>query len=95
MKKMFTWITDSNRPKHLMAGLFVMAIMIAVALFANDFCEEAFTVYTILAFFGVFIAMCVVEFTQHFLCKASKWDWLDVLAGCLLPLLFTLLIILV
>ena len=95
MKKIFSWITESNRLKHLMAGVAIMALMMAVALFANDIFEYKFNVFVILAFFGVFFSMLAVEFTQHFLCKVGKFDWLDILAGCLIPLLFTLLIILV
>lgn len=101
--KIFNWLRESNRLSHLKVGL---AIWIVVMLFGcailsmfeevTDFKlmqAQAITVTcALLADLSVFIVMCAVEYVQ----KSSGigiWDWLDILAGILIPLIITFFIV--
>lgn len=103
MKKLFSWLLVSNRLKHLKAGAiificFLMFLCVATSIAAHasgmEF-NDAYSllsaaVYSVTTLLSTLVAMCSVEYIQTtFQCK---WDWLDVLAGCLVPLVFTVII---
>ena len=87
LSNLFEWLKISNRPKHLKAGIIIFIIWIGSVLLL--------TTMTILqaALTGaicVFVAMCAVEYIQKSI--GGKWDWLDILAGILLPIIVVLII---
>ena len=90
LSNLFEWLKISNRPKHLKAGIIIFIIWIGSVLLL--------TTMTILqaALTGaicVFVAMCAVEYIQKSI--GGKWDWLDILAGILLPIIVVLIIYLI
>lgn len=99
--KVFDWLKESNRLSHLKVGF---AIWIVVMLFGCSIlsmfeevtnfelmqAQAITTTCALLADLSVFIAMCSVEYTQK-LC-GNKFDWLDVSAGCLAPVIITVAI---
>lgn len=105
MNKLFSWLLVSNRLKHLKAGAiificFLLFLCVATSIAAhvsgiefNDaYSLLSASVYSVFSFLATLVAMCSVEYVQTtFQCK---WDWLDVLAGSLVPLLFTVVILL-
>lgn len=84
---LFGWLKVSNRPKHLKAGtvIFILWIVCTMILTNMTMLQSAFT-----GLVCVFVAMCSVEYIQK--TSGSKWDWLDVLAGILVPGILTLLL---
>lgn len=97
--KVFDWLKESNRMSHLKVGFAIWVVAMFFACSILSMFEEVTnfelmqaqaitTTCALLADFSVFIAMCSVEYTQK-LC-GNKFDWLDVLAGCLIPIILTL-----
>ena len=83
------WITESNRPKHILAGVVIYALWMLVPSLRGD----DMSIAALRALCVVVIAMMAVEYGQK--TCGSKFDWLDVLAGCLVPLLATLILLIV
>lgn len=86
IKKYLGWLKDSNRPKHMKAGMLVFIAMLVFCFFPLDiaFCKSA-----IVALATTAIAAVVVEYIQK---KCGFiFDWLDALATVLLPGLITML----
>lgn len=98
--KLFDWLKVSNRMKHLKAGALIFIAMLIFQAIANAVITsisgiEANDTYlmlqvlviSIVALVTTFIAMCSVEYIQK--SSGYYWDWLDVLAGCLLGIVYT------
>ena len=83
---LFEWLKISNRSKHVKAGIIIFIIWITVVqtLTSMSILQTVFT-----GTCCVFVAMCSVEYIQK--TSGSKWDWLDVLAGILVPGILTLI----
>ena len=80
---MCMWLTESNRPKHLKVG--VLAYATCMIFFYIGYSELIFSsCFSTLIVAGLMMA---VEYGQK--TCGSKFDWLDVLAGCLVPLVLT------
>lgn len=104
MNKLINWLKESNRLKHLKVGviMFIGLFMIQYVgitiienvtnIVVNDNYYDWFLLFvSINSLITVFIAMCSVEYIQTtFKCK---WNWLDVLAGCLIAILFTIIML--
>ena len=87
LSNLFEWLKISNRPKHLKAGIIIFIIWIgSVLLLTTMTILQAALTGTIC----VFVAMCAVEYIQKSI--GGKWDWLDILAGILLPIIVVLII---
>lgn len=87
LSNLFEWLKISNRPKHLKAGIIIFIIWIgSVLLLTTMTILQATLTGTIC----VFVAMCAVEYIQKSI--GGKWDWLDILAGILLPIIVVLII---
>lgn len=80
MKKLYSWLLTSNRLKHLYVGsvLWVLWVLLGAAMSLSGI-QIAIT-----GFVMVYIAMCSVEFKDK--AYGGAWDWLDILAGVLVPL---------
>lgn len=106
MNKLIDWLKESNRLKHLKVGviMFIGLIIIQYIEFiimkntSHIVFNELFNKMQLVSQFinsliTVFIAMCSVEYIQTtFKCK---WDWLDVLAGCLVGILMTIILLII
>ena len=103
-KKNFGWLKESNRPLHMQAGFACFALTLLVIMFGMTFAEgnliieetlanRLLVVHTLIADWTVFLAMCTCEFVQSR--AGGKWDWLDVLAGMVPPIIITLVIMLI
>ena len=80
---MCMWLTESNRSKHLKVG--VLAYATCMIFFYIGYSELIFSsCFSTLVVAGLMMA---VEYGQK--TCGSKFDWLDVLAGCLVPLVLT------
>lgn len=84
---LFGWLKVSNRPKHLKVGLviFVLWVVCTMILTNMTMLQSAFT-----GLVCVLVAMCSVEYIQKI--YGGKWDWLDILAGILVPGIITFLL---
>ena len=90
LSNLFEWLKISNRPKHLKAGIIIFIIWIgSVLLLTTMTILQATLTGTIC----VFVAMCAVEYIQKSI--GGEWDWLDILAGVLLPIIVVLIIYLI
>ena len=87
LSNLFEWLKISNRPKLVKASCFIFVFwIIAVQLLtAISTLQAAFT-----GVVCVFIVMCTAEYIQK--SSGSVWDWLDVLAGIIVPVLFTVVL---
>lgn len=100
--KIFSWLKESNRLSHMYVGFAIYAVLMLLAIGVLS-CFEQVTDFTgiqgtaivftctFLCVMSVFIAMCAVEYVQK-VSGVGKWDWLDVLAGMLVPVLLTVII---
>lgn len=101
--KIFSWLKESNRLYHFWIGFAIWVVMMLLSVGCLS-CFDALIGIThmqgmaialtcaLICDAAVFIAMCAVEYLQ----KAyglSKWDWLDVLSGCLSPIAVSLLVL--
>ncbi|MDM8232333.1 hypothetical protein QUW56_02825 [Phocaeicola barnesiae] len=98
---MLGWLKESNRMLHLKAGfiLFVACIImqgfvISMYNIRIDFTQEqsdaVMVTMSVASFLCVFFSMCSVEYIQK--AAGGRWDWLDVLAGSVAPVLLTVVI---
>lgn len=83
---MINWLVSSNRQKHLLIGL---AIFFAT-LFKGVIDGTTIVNNAILGSFITLTNMLSVEYGQK--TCGSKFDWLDVLAGTLIPFVLTIII---
>lgn len=101
--KMFGWMKVSNRPKHMKAGCFIFVASITLFLliatliigpmladYSYAGSNRLFVLAMVQACIVVTVAMCAVEYIQKLM--GGKWDWLDIVAGCMIPILVTLLV---
>jgi hypothetical protein len=103
--KFFDWLKESNRLSHLKVGFAIWIVVMLIGCSMLSMFEEvtdfelmqaqAITITcSLLADLTVFISMCAVEYVQ----KSSgigKFDWLDILAGMITPLIITIVIVII
>lgn len=103
--KFLNWLKESNRLSHLKVGFAIWIVVMLIGCSMLSMFEEvtdfelmqaqAITITcSLLADLTVFISMCAVEYVQ----KSSgigKFDWLDILAGMIIPFLTTVVIIII
>lgn len=101
---MLGWLKESNRMLHLKAGfiLFVACIImqgfvISMYNIRIDFTQEqsdaVMVTMSVASFLCVFFSMCSVEYIQK--SDDGRWDWLDVLAGSVAPVLITVVMVII
>lgn len=75
--KFKTWFFESNHHKHCLVGWLILASMFGIALIFGINMIPAGAMASI----TTFLCMCAVEYKDK--AKGGKFDWQDVLAGCL------------
>lgn len=89
IKKYLGWLKDSNRPKHMKAGMLVFIAMLAVCLTLGVGLSPS----TVIAFVATVIVAVAVDYKDKL--YGNTFDWLDVLATVLLPGLIAVISILI
>lgn len=89
IKKYLGWLKDSNRPKHMKAGILVFIVMLAVCLTLGVGLSPS----TVIAFVSTVIVAVAVDYKDKL--YGNTFDWLDVLATVLLPGLIAVISILI
>ena len=89
IKKYLGWLKDSNRPKHMKAGILVFIVMLAVCLTLGVGLSPS----TVIAFVATVIVAVAVDYKDKL--YGNTLDWLDVLATVLLPGLIAVISILI
>lgn len=100
--KVFNWLKESNRLLHLKAGFMIWVILTMLSIGCLVFFDSLSDITqpqvmaiaitcSIISVAAVFISMCSVEYIQKQ--SGGKWDWLDILARCLLPVFITLILV--
>mgnify|MGYP001236277585 CR=1 FL=1 len=89
IKKYLGWLKDSNRPKHMKAGILVFIVMLAVCLTLGVGLSPS----TVIAFVATVIVAVAVDYKDKL--YGNTFDWLDVLATVLLPGLIAVISILI
>ncbi len=89
IKKYLGWLKDSNRPKHMKAGILVFIVMLAVCLTLGVGLSPS----TVIAFVATVIVAVAVDYKDKL--YGNVFDWLDVLATVLLPGLIAVISILI
>lgn len=79
----------SNRWKHLIAGGLIYADMFSLCLVLN----VQYLKGTIIALVATFITACAVEYKDKL--WGGKFDWLDVVATILVPVIISAIILLI
>lgn len=105
VEKVFGWMKESNRPTHMRAGnsIFVAGLIVFTFIgilllypmiqdYSYEDSSRLFVMVMIQVCVMVFVAMCAVEYIQERM--GYKWDWLDIAAGCLVPVCITVFTIL-
>lgn len=87
IKKYLGWLKDSNRPKHMKAGMLVFIAMLAVCLTLG----VGLIPSTVIAFVATVIVAVAVDYKDKL--YGNTFDWLDVLATVLLPVVITLAVL--
>ena len=87
--KYLGWLKDSNRPKHMKAGILVFIVMLAVCLPLGVGLSRS----TVIAFVATVIVAVAVDYKDKL--YGNTFDWLDVLATVLLPGLIAVISILI
>lgn len=79
MSRFYYWLLESNHWKHLFSGLLIFGLWyVAFSLIGMDSVLSGTS-----GLVCVLVAMCSVEYAQK--SAGGKWDWSDILAGCLFP----------
>ena len=87
IKKYLGWLKDSNRPKHMKAGMLVFIAMLAVCLTLG----VGLIPSTVIAFVATVIVAVAVDYKDKL--YGNTFDWLDVLATVLFPVVITLVVL--
>ena len=87
IKKYLGWLKDSNRPKHMKAGMLVFIAMLAVCLTLG----VGLIPSTVIAFVATVIVAVAVDYKDKV--YGNTFDWLDVLATVLAPGVITLVVL--
>ena len=86
IEKYLGWLKDSNRPKHMKAGMLVFLAMLAVCLILGvDLASSA-----VISFFATCIVAVAVDYKDKL--YGNIFDWLDVLATVLTPGVITIVV---
>lgn len=85
--KYLGWLKDSNRPKHMKAGMLVFIAMLAACLTLG----VGLIPSTVIAFVATVIVAVAVDYKDKL--YGNTFDWLDVLATVLLPVVITLVVL--
>lgn len=89
LEKLFGWLKDSNRPKHIKYGLAIFIAMLATCLALG----VTFARSAIVAFAATAIVAVAVDYKDHL--WGGRFDWLDVIATVILPGVITVGLILI
>ena len=81
---------ESNRSKHVKAGIAIYIVMIMSQLFVGISYDSMWP-YSIVA--TIAVAMASVEYIQKSI--GGKFDYLDILAGCIIPVALSLILMIV
>lgn len=87
INKYLGWLKESNRPKHMKAGILVFIAMLAVCLTLG----VGLIPSTVIAFVATVIVAVAVDYKDKL--YGNTFDWLDVLATVLLPVVITLVVL--
>lgn len=87
IKKYLGWLKDSNRPKHMKAGILVFIAMLAVCLTLG----VGLILSTVIAFVATVIVAVAVDYKDKL--YGNVFDWLDVAATVLSPGVITIAIL--
>lgn len=79
IKKYLGWLKDSNRPKHMKAGILVFIVMLAVCLTLGVGLSPS----TVIAFVATVIVAVAVDYKDKL--YGNTFDWLDVVATVIVP----------
>lgn len=79
----------SNRGKHLIAGALIYAVVLSLCLVLN----VQYLKGTIIALIATLIAACAVEYKDK--SWGGKFDWLDIVATILVPVLVSIILFIV
>ena len=79
----------SNRWKHLIAGGLIYAVVLSLCFVLN----VQYLKGTIIALVATFITACAVEYKDKL--WGGKFDWLDVVATILVPVIISAIILLI
>ena len=79
IKKYLGWLKDSNRPKHMKAGMLVFIAMLAVCLTLG----VGLIPSTVIAFVSTVIVAVAVDYKDKL--YGNVFDWLDVAATVIVP----------
>lgn len=85
LEKLFGWLKESNRPKHIKYGLAVFIAMLATCLVLGVTSTRS----TVISFAATAIVAVAVDYKDHL--WGGRFDWLDVLATILLPGMITVI----
>ena len=85
IEKHLGWLKDSNRPKHMKAGMLVFLAMLAVCLMLGVGLSPA----ALISFLATLIVAVAVDYKDKL--YGNRFDWLDVAATVLLPGVITIL----
>lgn len=79
LEKLFGWLKESNRPKHIKYGLAVFIAMLATCLVLSVTLPRS----AMIAFVATAIVAVAVDYKDYL--WGGRFDWLDVVATVLLP----------
>lgn len=79
IKKYLGWLKDSNRPKHMKAGILVFIVMLAVCLTLGVGLNPS----TVIAFVATVIVAVAVDYKDKL--YGNTFDWLDVADTVIVP----------
>lgn len=88
MKKLIEWFKSSNHYKHTAVGFILYLITLVLA----SICSAPPIGASLISLFLVFSCMASVEYKDKL--YGNKFDWEDILAGMICPVIITLIIIL-
>lgn len=79
IKKYLGWMKDSNRPKHMKAGMLIYAVMLSVCFILGADIPMSSSI----SFFATCIVAVAVDYKDKL--YGNTFDWLDVAATVIVP----------
>lgn len=89
VKTVFGWMKESNRPKHIGAGAAILFVWLVFCILLLKMSVRDSSVTGLLS---VTIGMCSCEFKDKK--YGGGWNWLDIAAGCIVPFVVVLIVLL-
>ena len=88
MNKLISWFKQSNRYKHLYMGILIYIVYVLLTIGLMLLTKDIVLISIVIASISSITHMISVEYKDRL--QGNKFDYLDILAGSIIPVILTI-----